>query len=596
MPKLRNPSYCRSSKSLPSLVGLLLLACNGEAQAQKAPARDYYVGEGDVELWAGLFMYSNTDLVIGGPESEGGLSLSRYANVREQDSVGAATGHSQEVVLYRDRYKEEGAGAGYYNYAYYVVRGRTVKLFDKSWHLSGITNPPGAKVTLTSTGEHGPYVFTDEDGTIINFPVVDTNCPILYKTWTCSRASDIVRPNGVTTNFSYDAPGGVKRLRLVTTNRGFGLGFEYSSSNQVSRVCALNVALNAPGVAAPCPAGAPSATYTYGIDPTTALKWSTFSDSTGQTTYYTYAGNQGIATIRGPGSSVNDLTITYQPITGRVGTQAYANGATYTYSYENTYEPAPDLGNGWTKVTDPAGKEVLHNFSYGNVPKPGSITDEIGRTTHYRWVYTGSQSTEPTQVIGPEGNELRYAYDPRGNRIEERRVAKAGTGLADIVGSATFPATCISRVYCNKPLSRTDARGNTTTYSYDPTHGGVLTETGPAVNGVTPQKRFEYAQRYAWVQNASNTAYVQAPSPVWLLTRERYCRTTAPSGASCAGGAADEVVTDYDYGPDSGPNNLVVRGVAVTADGQTLRSCYGYDAQGRKISETKPAANLSVCP
>ncbi|NCP12216.1 MAG: hypothetical protein GW859_09770, partial [Sphingomonadales bacterium] len=59
---------------------------------------------------------------------------------------------------------------------------------------------------------------------------------------------------------------------------------------------------------------------------------------------------------------------------------------------------------------------------------------------------------------------------------------------------------------------------------------------------------------------------------------------------------ADEVVTDYDYGPNSGPNNLWLRGVAVTADGTTLRTCYGYDANGRKISETQPNANLGSCP
>jgi YD repeat-containing protein len=569
----------------------------GAALAQSAPAKDYYIGDGEVELWAGLFMYSNTDLVVGGPEDAGGLSLVRYTNVREQDSHGPSTGHSQEVFIYRDRYKEEGAGAGLYNYAYYVVRGRTVKTFEKYWHHATIYNAPDAKVTLTSTGEHGPYVFTDEDGTVINFPVVDTNCPMLYKTWTCTRASNVIRPNGVVHSFGYDAPGGVKRLRLVTSNRGFGMGFEYDGANKLSRVCTLNIAVAAASVSSPCPVGSPSATYTYGQDPATFNKWSTFTNAGGQTTNYTYAGNSGVATIRGPGSVVDDLTVTYQPVTGRVGMQTYANGAAYTYSYENVYPPDPNIGNMWTKVTNPAGAEVLHDFSYGIVPKPGSIVDEIGRTTHYRWAYgIHAQGIDPIKVINPEGDEIRYAYDTRGNQTEVRRVAKAASGLADIVSSTTFPATCVSRVYCNKPLTKTDAKGNTTTYTYDTTHGGVLTETGPAVGGVAPQKRYEYAQRYAWVQNATNTAYVQAPTPVWLLVRERYCKTTAASGASCAGGAADEVVTDYDYGPNSGPNILLLRGVAVTADGQTLRSCYGYDAYGRKVSETKPGANLASCP
>lgn len=295
---------------------------------------------------------------------------------------------------------------------------------------------------------------------------------------------------------------------------------------------------------------------------------------------------------------VDDLTIAYQTPSGRVASQSFSSGTSLTYTYQQTEaELAEELPNEWTKVTDAAGKEVLHNFAYGIVPKPGSIVDEIGRTTQYRWSYGPyTQETLPTKIVTPEGNEVRITYDGRGNRTEVRRVAKGGSGLADIVSGATFPSTCVSRIYCNKPLTKTDSNGNTTTYIYDATHGGVLTETGPAVGGVSPQKRYEYAQRYAWVKNSAGTAYVQAPTPVWVMTRERYCRTTAPSGASCAGGAADEVVTDYDYGPDSGPNNLLVRGVAVTADGQTLRTCNGYDPQGRKISETKAAANLSVCP
>lgn len=116
---------------------------------------------------------------------------------------------------------------------------------------------------------------------------------------------------------------------------------------------------------------------------------------------------------------------------------------------------------------------------------------------------------------------------------------------------------------------------------------------------MSPQKRYEYAQRYAWVKNSSGS-YVQAATPVWVKTKERFCKTTAASGASCAGGASDEVVTDYDYGPDSGPNNLQVRGVIVTATNssgvlESQRTCYGYDVNGRKISETKPAANMGAC-
>jgi hypothetical protein len=128
-----------------------------------------------------------------------------------------------------------------------------------------------------------------------------------------------------------------------------------------------------------------------------------------------------------------------------------------------------------------------------------------------------------------------------------------------------------------------------------------LTVTSPAdANGIQAVERYAYVQRYAWISNGSG-GYVQAATPVWLLSTEKTCRTTATVSGACAGGAADEVTTTYEYGPDGGPNNLLLRGVAVTADGgggamHTIRTCYGYDASGNKVSETKPRAGLTVCP
>ena len=89
---------------------------------------------------------------------------------------------------------------------------------------------------------------------------------------------------------------------------------------------------------------------------------------------------------------------------------------------------------------------------------------------------------------------------------------------------------------------------------------------------------------------------VALTAPVWLLSTEKSCNTSATSAGACAAGSSDEVTTTYDYGPDSGPNNLWLRGKVVTAGGVSLRTCYGYDVSGNKISETSPRAGLAVCP
>jgi YD repeat-containing protein len=113
---------------------------------------------------------------------------------------------------------------------------------------------------------------------------------------------------------------------------------------------------------------------------------------------------------------------------------------------------------------------------------------------------------------------------------------------------------------------------------------------------VRPQTRLEYVQRTAWLKNASG-GYSASP-PIWVKSKESFCRTSAATGvvASPCATVGDQVATLYEYGPDSAPNNLLVRGTAVTADGVTLRTCFAYDRFGNRISETSPRAGVVQCP
>lgn len=198
-----------------------------------------------------------------------------------------------------------------------------------------------------------------------------------------------------------------------------------------------------------------------------------------------------------------------------------------------------------------------------------------------------------------DGLRASYQYDDRGNVVVKTIApdpTNAAAQPASLVQEAGFDLSCVIAVKCNKPNWIKDAKGAITDITYDPVHGGVLTETAPAdANGIRAQRRFEYVQRYPWTLNLANNAYEAAEEPVWVLLRERMCKSSATAANSCAAGSGDEVITEYDYGPNGGPNNLLVRGVAVTADGQTLRTCFSYDRQGNKISETQPNANLGAC-
>ncbi len=140
---------------------------------------------------------------------------------------------------------------------------------------------------------------------------------------------------------------------------------------------------------------------------------------------------------------------------------------------------------------------------------------------------------------------------------------------------------------------------------YNTVHGSLLSKTSPADDaGIRPQVRYTFAKKHTWTK--SGTGYAKQPVGIWLLVKEEYCRTSAATNvtvnpnsvtANCAAGSSDEVVTTYEYeeGSSTKGSNLLLVGTAVTWEGETLRTCFGYDELGRKISETKPLGSGGSC-
>jgi hypothetical protein len=281
--------------------------------------------------------------------------------------------------------------------------------------------------------------------------------------------------------------------------------------------------------------------------------------------------------------------------------QTTANGDVWVYRYDNgdspldvPVEPGQKRATGGG-VTDPMGLETYANYINGVV---STVATPAGLLT-YKF-----NGLTPQKLTYPEGNSVEYIRDNNFNLLSRIEHAKTGSQLQDKIVSQTFPdaavlptnalCTAASPRLCDKPITRTDERGGVTDFTYDPAHGGVLTETGPAINGVRPQTRYSYVQRYAWILNARGS-YSHAAAPIWLLASKSICKTGPASGNGCAL-AGDEVVTTYDYGPDYGPNNLLLRGVVDDSTGAALRTCYTYDDRGNKLTETKARAGLTSCP
>ena len=222
------------------------------------------------------------------------------------------------------------------------------------------------------------------------------------------------------------------------------------------------------------------------------------------------------------------------------------------------------------------------------------VDDALSRRTNFGF----NSQMELSGFTKPEFDGVNNNYDSRQNVIQSVVRAKNGSGLPDAITMFAYPSQCTSAIQftCNKPLSVTDPRGNVTDYQYND-RGQITVETRPAPTQGAPRPTVTntFTLRNAFIKDSAGNP-VPAGPPISLLTRSSTCRTQA-----VCSGTGDEVVTDYDYGPITGFNNLLLRGFAVTAANdqgqmQTLRTCYRYNYFGEKIAETEPNANLSVCP
>lgn len=303
----------------------------------------------------------------------------------------------------------------------------------------------------------------------------------------------------------------------------------------------------------------------------------TFADESGGIWSFQFNDNYNMIRVTRPGG-LSALTLTYDD-NHRVKT--FNNGfGTWSYNYSSS------SGNGTTTITNPQGLQRIVTY----INRKGSIRtdrDELGRTTTYGIDVNG----RITSITLPENNATHYVYDALASITSATKQPKPNSGLGSIETSAEYyscSAPGTTRARCSQPRYVIDGRGSRTDYTYNDA-GQVLTIDKPAgANGIRPQTRMVYAPMRVRVQKSDGT--IVERDPISMLVSQSECRTQA----SCTG-TLDEVLTTYDYGPATGPNNLWLRGVTVTADGVTQRTCYTYDGKGNVISETEPRANPGSC-
>ena len=484
------------------------------AGSETMPPQRQELDENGVNPATGQRVFYDTELSIG-PDAPGGLRLVR------------GRGHGVTYSSYI--FTISGNPATTLN----VVAGLRGIIFNK---VGSIYVPADGSGTTLIQNSSTQYTLTLENGTVIVFNQQSTHDNFL------ARGTNISFPNGQALTLAYNSVtycttitepcGGLAhatRMQSVSSSLGYQLHYTYGKDEilvplnatgwkRLKDVTAINTTID------PCDPFAGTCTFTQ--------SWPTVAyDAAGGVTNpagnkWTYTDSATQFKIRRPGSAVDNIVINNDA--NERTTSVVRDGMTWTYAWSL-------VGNLLTMTrTDPL-SHVLTVVSDTTVGLPKTITNELGKVT----TYTYDTSGQRTKTTFPEGNFVEFTYDSRGNVTQAKRVAKTTGTPADIITSATYPASCSNPKDCNLPATTTDARGNVTDYTYT-TNGNPATITSPAQpNGIRPQIRYTYAN-------------VSTPGgAVSQLQSISQCQTQT----SCTS-TADETKTTYSWS-----NQLMLTGV-----------------------------------
>lgn len=514
---------------------LVLLACAfapefAFAQSVPPPSTYYSIDSQGVDVVSGAYFGASHTVSVGQP-GMGGLAYTRTYDSSAQYWRDNVTGTINS------------AGSTY-----------TVTLMDSSetFTLSGgvWTSSEGRGGTLTFDSTPNEYTYTTASGVVA---IYDKDFASSQPTQANQgRVTQVTMPSGERWIFTYTelrtpalpTPPTflAHRIQSITNNLGYQLSFKYENNDtddsgiNLIQVMAINNAIDYCDPTANGCALSGWPTLAFGVDGTAI----TVTDATSRTWRYAITSGR-ITGVRWPSSTSDDITLAYNGTTGRIYTLTSTAG-TWTYTFD------PSVGT--ASVAYP-GAPAARVYTITNGRVTGYLNSTISET------YTYDSLGRLTRVAQTEGNYVNYTYDSRGNITETRQVAKSGSGLSDIVTTAAYDSTCSNVRTCNQPNSTTDARGYRTDYTYDSTHGGVLTVTSPAPSGSTPvgsgtrpQTRLSYTQLYAYYRQSSGGGVTVAPSAIYRLTGTSACATTS----SCSGGS-DETVSTIGYGSTGVANN-----------------------------------------
>ncbi|MHB0914897.1 MAG: DUF6531 domain-containing protein, partial [Thermoleophilia bacterium] len=345
----------------------------------------------------------------------------------------------------------------------------------------------------------------------------------------------------------------------------------------------------------------------------------------GQTTTLTYESGQ-LTTITGPAG--RELRLSYNA-EGHIESVAYDNGPdmyslSYGYSPDGNLTSVTDQNGGLTTyahdsehqitvITDPNGNASSGSPFVSNTYVDGRVTEQRdaennlstidysvpGQTAITRVIDPGDPSKDQVTIhyhdaayrqvteTDPYGNNTVFEYDAAGNRykltdrlgIVTRQIFDAYGNVTDVYKAEGLPEeqhTQMTYNSRNKPLTVTDARGNTTTYSYDATDAYLLQIGYPQVtdyNGAASS----YSESFTYNADGLVETSTDRNGDVTTFTYDQFGYPDVVTRNSNRL-TAEQVVIDYDY-------DEIGRQTAVT-DGNGNRTDFTYNAIDDLLSVT----------
>ncbi|MBO9706652.1 MAG: hypothetical protein J7521_00435 [Caulobacter sp.] len=556
-----------------------LSSADALGQSYTPPKPDNFDGmtSQGVNVTTGSFSLTSRDLTVGDESSllaishtyavPAGAKVGDYITYYGFMGIGNLISLLPTLYVYAD--PEGGPSLGYV-----TIGDRSYEFYSMSTAVWGVFNAPGASLragptTAPGGRDLGQYTeeFRDKDGNRIIFSPIGSSSqglvigtPIVYTPVLIESANGesttIVYENSTTsnTNLFYLRPA------YAVNSKGFGARFYYTQpAGGGSLLNRIEAYRNTCAIAQTSDCDKPNLANVYfgytllaGSNASSVHGLTSYTDPNGLVTTYQYDSSQRLQSMRKPSAPSTNVFFNTYDIQNRVTSQKDALNRTTTYVY----------GGGMTEVTDRNGKKTTYENS--SLGRPLAITDPLGHRTEFQ--YSPVDPHIVTFQKNPEGDTITRTVDSRANVISTVLKAKPGTALPDITTTATFvDCTDVNYKICNKPVSRTDANLNTTTFEWDAATGNMKWEQGPGIDG--QNARADYT--YTTLSGVETPAFAALASVTKRIT------------------ASQNEVTTYEY---DGQNGRLLKTVTIDPNGLNIRYCRKYDAIGNVIAATNPRA------